>query len=145
MKSNQITVGQDYAVSTYGNAREGMFTDHLSRATIVRSLGNSHWLAHVEGYNRESDLRAVQIIGTWDDYAKGQADKRAAAKARKERNVAGAQAIAGYLPAGTRLPFGFDGHIYNDGSYATEGKLTVHDLKNLLRLAFEHGQENPNR
>ena len=144
MKSNQITVGQDYAVSTYGNAREGMFTDHLSRATIVRSLGNSHWLAHVEGYNRESDLRAVQIIGIWEEYAKGQTDKRAANKARKERNAAHAQDIAGYLPAGTRLPFGFDGKVYGDGSYASKGNVYVYELAALLKAAYELGQQNPN-
>jgi len=143
MKSSEITVGQDYAVVTYGKARDGLNDDFLSHATVVQTLDSgvtAQILVRVEGHENENVLRPVQIIGTWEAYVKSQADKRASEKSRKDRMRSTTESILAFVPKGAELPWWATGEVFPDGSYATGGSLTLDELRALLKAAYLHGK-----
>jgi len=144
MKSNEITVGNEYAIDQYGFTDVyQMSTARLVRVTVITAPKAGKVHVRFQSESRQDDVISTRkVVAPWGEYAKAFNQQRAYQMDSKNRTIAAAESIPTFLPEGTPLPHWCDGRIYNDGSYSRDGKVTVTELANLLALAYSHGQQN---
>jgi hypothetical protein len=96
----------------------------------------------------EKIVSQQEICQEWDAYAAEDAKRHeryvASARARANAHKDVAARLASLQEAmgdRVKLPWWAEGRVYDDGSFSTQGVLTVTELADLLEAAFAAGQE----
>jgi hypothetical protein len=144
MKSNEIVVGTEYAIARWGTVdKYNLGNERLERVTVLNNpkAGIVHVCFNSDGLaGRIEQLPVRKIVTTWLEYADAFNRQLAWKAMAKERTLAAADRIPTWLPEGTPIPHWAHGEVYTDGSYSSQGAVSVAELENLLAQAFAAGK-----
>lgn len=150
MKRNDLVVGEYYAHNAY-RGRAHTLNPYAEKVRLVsltvakddvpRYRGNPDLYVMVESLRGLSFAVSLPSLSPWPEYAeqlaalkKATANSKAAAKnaARDMADLVGMK----------NLPWWAKGEVYDDGSFATHGDLSVYTLAKLLDLAYQRGMQH---
>lgn len=143
MLAKDIKVGRAYAVNYWGSSR-GRYaaylgSDSLERGVVVSEPKGGKVEVKMEG--RIVSVELGRVKGTWSEHkALLKANRKYKEEAIREMQAVVAETARYTGKRKKDLPV--DGEVSRDGSYSTYARVSVYELRDLVKAAYEKGRRD---